>query len=229
MSKYHILPIANEDLDINSDDFFERLISDNDNTNVKTIICYKIIEGKRCPYGFNCMYAHSLNAQKVDESRKKAYDIILQNNDLSDINLIDNTDLYTNLITLTKLCPNCVKQTCPGGYNCKWGVIKKSYQVCYTDLRYGNCSDMKCKLIHLTKRNLVSFQKQKIDNSSIFIKQKYTSSEISHAILLTSDYFKDNSKISESSDEITSDERNQTISFLNSDINDSDSESIFID
>ncbi len=37
-------------------------------------------------YGINCMYAHSLNAQKVHETRKEAYDIILHKKDLSDIN-----------------------------------------------------------------------------------------------------------------------------------------------
>jgi len=230
MDKYHILQSSEESANLDSDDFFERLIS-NDNDNIKRILCYNKLIGKPCPYGIKCLYAHSICAQKVDVDRKRAYDIITNNDDLSELNLIEDTELYNNLQILTKLCSSCIKKCCPGGYNCKYGSISKKYQICYHDLVYGTCSNNSCSLKHLTKRNLIPYNRQKHDISNIFIKHNLNMENISNdVILLTSDYFKNsNSQINIDTSDESSSEVRKTIQFLNSEKNDSENESIFIE
>jgi len=207
----------------------------NKNNNVKRILCYNILTGKKCPHLDKCMYSHSLSEQKIDYYRNIAYGIIKnKNTDLSSLDLLEDTKLYENLLQLTKVCSNCIKSTCPGGYNCKYGCIKKEYQICYNDLVYGKCRNLICSSIHLTDRNLVSYNEQKkIENGfNIFIKKdvKLNEKDID-AILLTSEYFrqsKDELEDSDVTDETSSDIQ-RTIEYLNSDTNNSEDESIFID
>ena len=129
------------------------------NKNFKKILCKNIIgpnKSHTCTYGNKCEYAHKLEEQTVDNRRKRAYDLLLNNEDLSNINLSENHSLYRSLLELTTLCLKCDKNECTGGYNCKYGACMRKYHICQKDLNFGNCSTS-CDKIHLSKRGLKSF------------------------------------------------------------------------
>lgn len=198
---------------------------DNNNNN-KRILCMSIISSKYCIYGPQCSYAHSLDEQRVFSLRKKAYNIILDNSDLSKINLYENNDLYNELNTLSNLCSLCDKNKCTGGYNCKYGVFNCKYQICLDDLNFGICKHKNCQRIHLTNRNLTPYniiKKIKKKENNIFLKNKK---------LLTDDYsniyidsFSSNSDSNSENDKIIK----KTIMYLNRDDDNNDEESIFIE
>lgn len=134
-----------------------------DKNNIKKMLCFNMLNKKGCNYGNKCMYAHNLEEQKKEPLREVAYDIILNKNDLSNIDLLTDRDLYHSLIQLTRTCMYCNKGVCTGGYNCKYGVIKSSYQICYDDLLDGKCQRSSCPYVHLTRRGLVPYSKQKLN------------------------------------------------------------------
>src|SRR5690606_7604522 len=98
------------------------------------ILCLNMVENGNCKYYNNCMYAHSLKEQKVDENRKIAYNIIQSHKWTKPITNI----IYDTLLQLTKTCKDCNKNQCTGGYNCKFGAINKKWQICEQDLKSGN-------------------------------------------------------------------------------------------
>lgn len=134
----------------------------------KKILCFNVTNGKQCTYGSKCMYAHSLNEQKIEPMRHKVYTILRNNNDLSKLNLINDSKLFNTMLQLTKVCMMCVKKICPGGYNCRNGAISTKFRICYDDLVYGNCKRQNCYCIHLTARHIIPYmiQKQKYDNDN---------------------------------------------------------------
>ena len=132
-----------------------------DYENKKKILCYNILNKGSCTYGSKCLYAHSLEEQKINSKIKIIYDLIKSNTSMENINLVQDKHIYCGLLHLTKLCPMCVKGNCPGGYNCKYGSFSKKFQVCKNDLQFGMCSNINCELIHLTKRGLVPYVKSK--------------------------------------------------------------------
>jgi len=134
-----------------------------DNINNKKILCFNIINNKKCLYQKKCMYAHSLSEQKIDPMRHKVYTIINNNTNLESLNLIDDNKLFNTLIKLTKVCMLCIKSKCPGGYNCRNGAMNYKYKLCYDDLMSGNCKRLNCNSVHLTKHGLVPYLKQKKD------------------------------------------------------------------
>jgi len=144
---------------------------DNSDNN-KKILCVNIINNKVCNYGNKCMYAHNLSEQKIEPIRKLAYDIIMGENEYEDeknyhnIDLVNNENLFNTLKTLTRVCSFCYKKICPGGYNCRNGVVLPKYKICYEDLMTGNCQRNNCLNIHLTKKGLVPMNIQKAINSN---------------------------------------------------------------
>lgn len=123
--------------------------------NRKTLLCKNILSGDRkCKYIEKCAFAHSLKEQKLVPIRKTAYDIINGNQDLSNIDLTKNRELFKTLEQLTKVCQICNVGNCTGGYNCRNGAIDILHQVCYNDLVFGNCIKKDCECVHLTKRGL---------------------------------------------------------------------------
>lgn len=127
----------------------------------KKILCFNITNNIICTYGQKCMYAHSLNEQKIEPMRHKVYTILKNNNDLSKLNLINDPKLLDTMLQLTKICIMCVKNSCPGGYNCRNGAINTKFRICYDDLIYGKCKRLNCTSVHLTSRNLVPYNVQK--------------------------------------------------------------------
>lgn len=127
--------------------------------NKKRILCCNYVTTGECPYGSNCVYAHSLQEQNIDPLRRKVYDIINSNALLNDIDLVHDIDLYKTFLQLTRTCYNCEKKICMGGYNCKNGAIDLTHTICYNDLYTGNCKycidGKECPKIHLTKRQLI--------------------------------------------------------------------------
>lgn len=213
--------------------------------NVKRILCYTTLVEKNCHYGKKCMYAHTLDDQKIDDDRMEAYKILKNNSDLSNINLLSNNKLFISLKQLTKLCSYCMKGCCPGGYNCKFGTFDKKYQVCYDDLMSGNCKKKQCGLQHLTIRGLKPYNDQisvkelqpKIQRiigckkipKSVFIKSSNIEKSELEGILLTDSFFNKTRNESESSCMSESDEEiEKTIQYLNSH-SDSNEDSIFIE
>jgi hypothetical protein len=131
------------------------------NINKKRILCKNILKSGICPYNSKCRYAHSYDEQILSPIRQQSYDIIMGKiDDLSNINLEKETELYQDLLLLCNICENCVKNNCSGGYNCDFGCFKKKYQICEMDLKRG-CSDSNCKKIKLTERGLVPYEKRK--------------------------------------------------------------------
>lgn len=126
--------------------------------NIKKMLCKNMIQNGSCHYGKECMYAHSLEEQSVIPLRRRVYDILKNNEDLSQINLHDDVDIYNTFLELTRMCYGCKNNTCTGGYNCKNGACHEKYVICYDDLQYGNCSKKSCPKIHLTKRKLKPYQ-----------------------------------------------------------------------
>jgi hypothetical protein len=123
----------------------------------KKILCFNITNNKMCTYGQKCMYAHTLNEQKIDPMRHKVYTILKNHNDLSKLNLVSDKKLFDTMLQLTKICVSCIKQNCPGGYNCRNGAISTKFRICYDDLYYGRCKRVNCESIHLTARSLVPY------------------------------------------------------------------------
>ena len=126
------------------------------NYNQKKILCNNNIINDNCAYGNKCLYAHNISEQNIDSVRKKVLDIINSSDDLSkiDLNNLNNKFLLRDLLIYTRVCENCKKNKCTGGYNCKFGACSDEYVICYDNLNYDNCKNKDCKLIHLTKRGL---------------------------------------------------------------------------
>lgn len=127
----------------------------------KKVLCIKIVHGNVCQYGDKCMYAHSLAEQKIDPMRHKVYTILKNKHDLTNLDIINDTKLFNTMMSLTKVCIQCTKRMCPGGYNCRHGAISQKYRICYDDLIFGNCKRNFCNSVHLTDRGLVPYTEQK--------------------------------------------------------------------
>lgn len=127
----------------------------------KKILCKNIVNYGVCSYLDKCTFAHSLKEQRVTDIRREIYDIINNKKDVSECNLITNTNMFKTLILMTRLCKECERKQCNGGYNCVYGSCCQEYKICYEDLMRGKCSNMKCEDVHLTAQNLVPYYKQK--------------------------------------------------------------------
>jgi hypothetical protein len=150
----------------------------------KKILCKNILSNKQCTYYNKCLYAHSIEDQNVDDIRKLAYDII-KNPNLYDIKeILENNELKETFLELTKLCNDCSKNICPGGYNCKYGAINKKYVVCYNDIFYhsnGGCRNNLCKYVHIFK-NQMSKKEEIYDKEVIENKQQNGSKILTDSI-----------------------------------------------
>ena len=138
-----------------------------DSDNVKKILCYNILNNNKCSYGDKCMFAHSLNEQKKDNYREFIINIILKNNDLSNINICSDTKLFNELLIFAKECKNCLIKKCNGGYNCKYGTCESNLKICKNDLITGKCkkelniTNFSCiNGIHLTEKKLIPYNLQ---------------------------------------------------------------------
>ena len=134
-----------------------------DNINKKKILCASYLSGEICHYGDKCMYAHSIADQKMEYLKKRAYDIIQNEFDLSYLDFYKNNELdelLKVLISFTKVCYECINKKCAGGINCKFGVYDKALQICYDDMFTGKCNS-KCTKIHLTNRGFTPINKLK--------------------------------------------------------------------
>jgi len=160
--------------------------------NEKRILCQNMIMHGKCNYGNKCVFAHNLDEQNVDEMRKQAYSMIKESKDLSNIILKKNYYLYKTLLELTKICENCSKHTCTGGYNCTHGACLEKYVICSKDLNYGTCKghidEPKCMYIHLTDKGLKPYN----TINRFDIKPTIQQYEIPKAseMMLSLDYFK---------------------------------------
>jgi hypothetical protein len=137
-----------------NNDFYDEKIKKYDECKRKTILCEHMMLSGYCSYGEGCMFAHSLEEQSVEDIRKKAYGIIMENKNLNDIDLQTNGELCKILLLFTSVCPNCMLGKCRGGYNCKNGVCNIKYKICKEDLIYGECHNPRCSCIHLSNRGL---------------------------------------------------------------------------
>jgi hypothetical protein len=142
----------------------------NKKNNYKKLLCYNIVNNMKCVYKNKCMFAHNINEQLKEQNREFIYNMIYVLNDLSNINIKENKELFEELMIFTKECKNCINKKCPGGYNCKFGVCMKELKICYNDLLNGKCmyplkdeiiNDKiirRCQYgIHLTEKNLIPY------------------------------------------------------------------------
>ena len=124
--------------------------------NQKKILCNNYISNNYCVYKNKCLYAHDINEQNIEQNRKKILDIIKSTEDLShlELNHPNNKYLLRELLIYTRLCENCKRKKCTGGYNCKFGACIPEHVICYDNLNYDNCKNKNCNMIHLTKKGL---------------------------------------------------------------------------
>jgi hypothetical protein len=119
------------------------------------------------------MFAHTLDEQIKEPIRIYIHNMLNIWEDLSEINLNEDKNLFDELLILTKECKNCVNKKCPGGYNCKFGVCLRENKICYNDLMYGKCYNMlmetnlnnnilyKCiNGIHLSEKKLIPYNQR---------------------------------------------------------------------
>jgi hypothetical protein len=142
----------------------------NKKNNFKKLLCYNIVNNLKCAYKNKCMFAHDINEQLKEPNREFIHSMIYVANDLSNINIKENKELFEELMIFTKECKNCINKKCPGGYNCKFGVCVKDLKICYNDLLNGKCISpltdeingdkliRRCQFgIHLTEKNLIPY------------------------------------------------------------------------
>ena len=110
--------------------------------NIKQILCKNVLENNYCPYGNSCRFAHSLSEQILTKNKLLVYSIIEEQPDLSHIKIMDDLQLYSDLMIMTKECKKCISGKCNGGFNCSSGVCLKKYKICYKDLTTGNCKNV---------------------------------------------------------------------------------------
>jgi hypothetical protein len=149
--------------------------------NKKKILCNNVLNFGKCNYNDKCLYAHSYEEQNIEPLRKQLYDKV-KSYDQWPVDLSKDEKLGRNLLLFTKICHDCEKKKCPGGYNCKYGVMDKKYQICYKDLVYGSCDNAHCDLIHLTDRGVKPSHPIKKPSHNI-------SQQIPEGKLLTNDFF----------------------------------------
>lgn len=212
----------------------ERLPQDTKLVTDKTLLCHNMITQHTCRYNNKCKYAHSLDQQQLLPNRKWAYALIksclnadpMLNQTLEYLDPITNKHLYDELIVLTRVCSQCVNETCHGGYNCRNGAIGKQYKICYHDLLNGKCNRDKCIALHLSEKGLTPY-KYKKTNIKLGIRDEKTKPEPKVSMDLL-DYRENNDAQSSSysDDEI---KVHKIIKYLNSDIICDDEESIFIE
>jgi hypothetical protein len=141
--------------------------------NFKKLLCYNIVNNCKCVYKNKCMFAHTLEEQIKEPIRLYIYNMLNVWEDLSEINLNEEKDLFEELLILTKECKNCMGKKCPGGYNCKFGVCLRENKICHNDLMYGKCYNMlmetnennnilyKCiNGIHLSEKKLIPYNQR---------------------------------------------------------------------
>jgi len=187
----------------------------------KTLLCKNINNKYGCNREYSCIFAHHLNEQKKTLIREKIFTVLNNNRiNLSNWDLINDKKLFKSMRQLTKLCINCTKNICPGGYNCKHGAFNSKYIICNNNFMNGKCENVMCKNIHLTKQGLVPYNIQRIKS----LKQRINSNDFTDLIFKTND-----NNINESSDSDDGDIDKIKKYLENSDSVDSLEESIFIE
>jgi hypothetical protein len=175
----------------------------NKKENHKKILCKNIISNKVCKYGDKCLYAHSLEEQKLELLRERAYDLIKGKISGENINIYLEKDLYKTLLTLCDLCNKCHNNNCTGGYNCKHGTCRKEFIVCGNNLYNGKCNG-KCGKIHLTNNGLKPYFTYILESQKY--KKNYNNfKKITIGTLLTNNFFKQNINQSNYLSDISSD------------------------
>jgi len=143
------------------------------NNNFKKLLCYNIVNNLNCVYKHKCMFAHNIEEQIKEPNREFIHNMLFIMDDLSNINIKENKEIFDELVILTKECKNCKNKKCPGGYNCKFGSYSEDLIICYNDLINGKCECSlseqiinnkiikKCKFgIHLTEKNLIPYHQR---------------------------------------------------------------------
>lgn len=157
-----------------------------DNKNVKKLLCNNIVCGNKCAYKNRCMFAHDLNEQQIENNRKLTIDMITKIDDLSLLDIYNKKDIFTEMLTLTKECKNCLNNKCTGGYNCKYGACVQKIKICYDDLIYGKClnkinEQFYCQCgIHLTEKKLIPYNQRHNIEISVKKPMLFTSHKITY-------------------------------------------------
>ena len=133
----------------------------------KRMLCKNMLSNGRCNYEKSCMYAHSLNDQLLLNVRHRVYNILIRKTDLSSINLVMDTELLDGIKSLTRTCLDCEAKTCVGGYNCRNGAVSTKLTICDRDFRSGDCKNINCNMVHLTKQGLIPYYTQSSETSSL--------------------------------------------------------------
>ena len=112
-------------------------------SNEKRLICFSAINKEPCNYAHHCTYAHTLDEQVIDADKMFLYQVILDSNlkDFITLGGFRVDGILKNLLSMTRLCENCIKGSCTGGYNCRSGVCDPFLKLCRGDLLAGGCEN----------------------------------------------------------------------------------------
>ncbi|CAH6420178.1 Hypothetical protein MVR_LOCUS56 [uncultured virus] len=112
-------------------------------SNEKRLICFSAINKEPCNYAHHCTYAHTLDEQIIDGDKMFLYQVILDHNlkDFTTLGGFRIDSILKNLLSMTRLCENCIKGSCTGGYNCRSGVCDPFLKLCRGDLLAGGCEN----------------------------------------------------------------------------------------
>lgn len=131
--------------------------------NVKKLLCNNTVNGTKCIYKHKCLFAHTLDEQHKEPLRQYISDMIYCMEDLSDVNIYKNRELFDEIMVCTNLCTNCVIKKCAGGHNCRFGACLEETRICRDDFISGRClntvTNGRCvKGVHLTEKNLIPYE-----------------------------------------------------------------------
>jgi hypothetical protein len=126
----------------------------------------------KCAFMTTCLYAHNLEEQNVDASRKEAINILkdlagISQQKIHNLSKIEteNSPVYDLFLLYTKTCQSCVQNKCVGGYNCKFGSPLESLVVCIDDLISGDCSKLQCDKLHLSQAGFIPYTERQRQNT----------------------------------------------------------------
>ena len=78
--------------------------------NYKKILCYNILNCNVCTYRDKCLFAHSLDEQVKENIKQKIINIILYDENLSNLNICYDNLFYNEIMVFTNECKNSISK-----------------------------------------------------------------------------------------------------------------------
>ena len=112
------------------------MYTNNYNNVHKTLLCEHYITSHKCIYGNRCKYAHGIKDQAIKPSRKLIYQLMFnekltqEQQEILIEKIEKDESQLAEILYLTQVCPDCKKNSCIGGRNCKNGAMNEKDAIC---------------------------------------------------------------------------------------------------